>query len=267
MRTKMSKEKASKGKIIRRIILIIIAALVLLSAVIIGMCLFNSRPAVQPVAAYRQDYPDAIINIQDDGAAEILPGGGVPSKNTGIIFYVGAQITPDAYIPLLSRLSEQGYSCFIPNLTFNMAALEPKAADEIINAHPEIGSWYMAGHSMGGLTASGFAADNPDRTDGLILLAAYSNRDLSGYDIPVLSIYGDTDGVMNKDLYDKRIEWNPSDFEEHIIPGANHARYGDYGEQPRDNAAAITAEEQQSKTAELILDWLSRHAAEVGSNE
>ncbi len=262
----MSKEKTSKRKIIRRIILIFIAAVVLLSAVIIGMCLFNSRPAVQTVSTYQSKFHDTIINMQDDGGAEILPGSGVASKNTGIIFYVGAQITPDAYIPLLSRLSQQGYSCFIPNLTFNMAALEPKAAEAIINEHPGISSWYIAGHSMGGLTASGFAADNSDKIDGLILLAAYTNRDLSASDIPVLSIYGDTDGVMNKDLYDKRLEWNPEDFEEHIITGANHAQYGDYGKQPRDNDASITAEEQQKETAELILDWLNRHAVNGGSN-
>lgn len=263
----MRKGKTSKRKTIRRIILIFLAAVILLSAVIVGMCLFNSRPAVQATAAYQSEFPNAVIKMQDDGGAEILPGSGAASKHTGIIFYVGAQITPDAYIPLLSRLSQQGYSCYIPNLTFNMAALEPEAADEIISEHSEITSWYMAGHSMGGLTASGFAADNPDKIDGLILLAAYTNRDLSETDIPVLSIFGDTDGVMNKDLYHKRLAWNPEDFEEHIIPGANHAQYGDYGKQPRDNDAAISAEEQQSKTAALILDWLGRHAADGGSHE
>ena len=263
----MSKEKSSKKKVIRRIIFIIIAVVVLLSAVIIGMCLFNSRPAIQSTSVYQSEYSDTIINVQDDGGVEIKPADSAASKNTGIIFYVGAQITPDAYIPLLSRLSQHGYSCFIPNLTFNMAALEPKAADVIIKEHPEINSWYIAGHSMGGLTASGFAADNPDKINGLILLAAYTNRDLSVTDIPVLSIYGDADGVMNKDLYDKRMEWNPTDFEEHIISGANHAQYGDYGKQPRDNDAEISAENQQCKTAELIIDWLSRHNSHGGNNE
>lgn len=252
----MSKEKTSKGKIVRNIILIILAAVIVLSAVIVGMCLFNSRPAVQTTAEYRQNYSNAIINVQEDGGVEILPNDGVTSKNTGIIFYVGAQITPDAYIPLLARLSEQGYSCFIPDLTFNMAALEPKAAETIIREYSEISSWYIAGHSMGGLTASGFAADNPDKIDGLILLAAYTNRDLSESKFPVLSIYGDTDGVMNKELYDKRMEWNPENFEEYVITGANHAQYGDYGRQPRDNDAEISMESQQQQTADIILDWL-----------
>ena len=125
----MSKEKPTKRKIFRRVVLTVIAAVILLGAVIVGMCLFNERPAVQPVAVYQSAYGDTIVNTADDGGVEILPQNG--EADTGIIFYVGAQITPDAYIPLLARLAQQGYACFIPNLTFNMAAIEPKAADDI----------------------------------------------------------------------------------------------------------------------------------------
>ena len=261
----MSKEKPTKRKIIRRIIIIVIAAVILLSAVIVGMCLFNERPAVQAASVYRNAYSDTAIKIADDGGVEIIPQNN--KDDIGIIFYVGAQIKPDAYIPFLARLAGQGYACFIPNLSFNMAALEPAAADDIISSHPEIKSWILAGHSMGGLTASGYADDHRDTVDGLILVAAYSNRDISDAELPVLAVFGDTDGVMNKELYNKRLEWNPEDFEEHIIPGANHAQYGDYGEQPRDNEAAITAEEQQKQTADIILDWLNRHFEGGGADE
>ena len=246
--------KTSKRKTVRNIILIFIAAIVLLCTVIVGMCLFNSRPAVQTVATYQNSFSNVTINVQDDGGVEIMPKNS--NAYTGIIFYVGAQIRPDAYIPLLSRLSERGFSCFIPNLSFNMAALEPKAAETVISMHPEIKSWYLAGHSMGGLTASGFAADYPEKVCGLIMLAAYTNRDLSDSELSVLSIFGDTDGVMNKALYDERKDWYPDDFEEYIIEGANHAQYGDYGEQPRDNEALISAESQQKQTADIMLKWL-----------
>lgn len=261
----MSKEKLTKRKTIRRIILIILAAILVLSAVIVGMCLFNERPAVQTVATYQSEYCDTVINIADDGGVEIFPQSG--DADTGIIFYVGAQIKPSAYIPLLARIAEQGYACFDPNLNFNMAALEPSAADDIISAHPEIKSWILAGHSMGGLTASGYADDHRDTVDGLILIAAYTNRDMSDAQLPLLAVFGDVDGVMNKSLYEKRKAWNPVDFEEHIISGANHAGFGDYGKQPRDNDAKITAEEQQSQTAEIILDWLNRHTVGGGTNE
>ena len=255
----------SKRKPIHRIILIVLAAILVLSAVIVGMCLFNERPAVQTVATYQNAYGDTVINISDDGSVEILPQS--RDTDTGLIFYVGAQITPNAYIPLLARIAEQGYACFIPNLTFNMAALEPKAADEIIPAHPEIKTWILAGHSMGGLTASGYADDHRDTVDGLILVAAYANRDMSDAQLPVLAVFGDSDGVMNRKLYGKRLAWNPADFEEYVIQGANHAQYGDYDKQPRDNDAKISAEEQQPQTAEIILDWLSRHFSEVKANE
>ena len=254
----MSKSKVGKRKIIRRIIIIPSAAILLLCVLIIGMCLFNQRPAVEAVEAYQSLYSDTAINVSDDGSAQILPVNSAKNKKTGIIFYVGAQITPDAYIPLLSRITEKGYSCFIPKLACNMAALEPGAAEKIIASHPEIKTWFIAGHSMGGLTASGFADDHREKVNGLILIAAYTNRDMSDIDLPVLSVYGDCDGVMNKKLYDERLLWNTENFEEHIIAGANHAQYGDYGVQPRDNEAKITAEEQQTQTADIIIDWLER---------
>ena len=119
----------------------------------------------------------------------------------------------------------------------------------------------------GRLTASGYADDHRDTVDGLILVAAYANRDMSDAQLPVLAVFGDSDGVMNRKLYDKRLAWNPADFEEYVIQGANHAQYGDYGKQPRDNDAKISAEEQRSQTAEIILDWLSRHFSEVKANE
>ena len=95
--------------------------MILLSAVIVGMCLFNERPAVHTITEYQSTYCDTAINIAGDNGVEILPRNDV--ADTGLIFYVGAQITPDAYIPLLARIAEQGYACFIPNLSFNMAAI------------------------------------------------------------------------------------------------------------------------------------------------
>ena len=108
---------------------------------------------------------------------------------------------------------------------------------------PKSNRGYLPAIHWGGLTASGYA------------------------DLPVLSVFGDTDGVLNKALYEARKEWSPKDFEEHILPGANHAGFGDYGKQPRDNDATISAEEQRAKTAEIILDWLDRHTANGGTNE
>ena len=49
----MSKEKSPKRKAVRRTVLIIVAAMILLSAVTVGMCLFNERPAVHTITGTR----------------------------------------------------------------------------------------------------------------------------------------------------------------------------------------------------------------------
>ena len=254
----MKKEISGKRKTLRKVLWGAAAVIVLLAAVIVGMCLIVERPAVHTVEEYQEMYPDTVITEGEDGGVEILPESG-NDRSTGIIFYVGAQIRPAAYIPPLAPLAEQGYSCFIPSITCNMAALEPNAADQIIREHPEITSWVLAGHSMGGLVAAGYANDHRNEVDGLIMAAAYTGSDMSDADLPTLAILGDTDGVMNKSLYDKRMGWNPKDFEEHVIIGANHAQFGDYGKQPRDNDAVIPAEEQWKQIAEIMLNWLDRH--------
>ena len=253
----MSAKKNSTGKTIRRIILIIFAAILLLVAIFIGVVLVKKRPALQPTETYQEIFSDTEIKIANDNGVSILPRAGGACK-AGIIFYVGAQIEPSAYIPLLARLAQHGYACFIPKLTSNMASMEQNAADQIIGEHPEIKTWYLAGHSMGGYTASGYVDDHRNDVDGLILIAAYTSRDLSDTDIPMLSVYGDNDGVLNKGRYEKSKNKNSRDFEEHILAGANHAQFGDYGKQPRDYDATISAEDQQRQTAEIILDWLER---------
>ena len=255
----MNKEKPAGKRTVRRIVRILIVAFLLFGVTAVCMSLFVSRPALRTAEEYRAAFPDTVISISADGSVEIAPGAGTEAKPTGIIFYIGAQIEPQAYIPLLARLSENGYFCSIPKLPFNMASIKPNAAEAVMTAHPEIGRWYLAGHSMGGYTASGFAGKHPDTCAGLILIAAYPAHDLSRADFPVLSVYGDADGVLNRKLYEKRLAWNPADLEEHILPGGNHAGFADYGPQPRDNEAAVPAEEQQAAAAVIIRDWIERH--------
>lgn len=240
-----------------RVILAVAAFVVLL--VVAALCLFNVKPASRTVEAYQSACSTAEIRCDEDGSVEILPRGGEDLK-AGVIFYTGALIEPPAYIPLLCRLAERGYSCFIPKFALDMANLGPDAAGRIIAAHPGIGSWYLAGHSMGGYTASGYVDDHRDEADGLILIAAYTSRDLSCNALPTLALLGDNDGVMNRERYAGSRAWYPAEFEEHTIEGANHAQFGDYGKQSGDHEAEITAEEQQARAAEIMLDRLGRHA-------
>ncbi len=167
--------------------------------------------------------------------------------DTAIIFYPGAKVEAEAYLPLLDQIRQTGVTCILVHMPFNMAIFDANAAEEVIAQFPEFQHWYVAGHSMGGAMASKFASDHPDQVDGLILMGAYI---YGGYpDEKALTIYGS----LNQSVEDH------IDYTENIveIEGGNHAQFGNYGPQKGDLPAAISAEEQQAQTVAAIEAFLS----------
>ena len=173
--------------------------------------------------------------------------------DTAIIFYPGAKVEAEAYLPLLDQIRQTGVTCILVHMPFNMAIFDADAAEEVISRFPEIQHWYVAGHSMGGAMASKFASEHPDQVDGLILMGAYIYSDYPDED--TLTIYGS----LNQSVEDN------IDYTENIveIEGGNHAQFGNYGPQKGDLPATISAEEQQAQTVEAIEAFLSRADAQT----
>ena len=168
--------------------------------------------------------------------------------DTAIIFYPGAKVEAEAYLPLLDQIRQTGVTCILVHMPFRMAIFDADAAEDVISQFPEMQHWYIAGHSMGGAMASKFASDHPDQVDGLILMGAYIYGDYPAE--KTLTIYGS----LNQSVEDH------IDYTENIveIEGGNHAQFGSYGPQKGDLPAAISAEEQQKQTAEAIEAFLAQ---------
>ena len=187
---------------------------------------------------------DSTIMVQDN--LTILS----PSypTDTAMIFYPGAKVEAEAYLPLLDQIRQTGVTCILVHMPFHMAIFDANAAEEVIDQFPEYQHWYMAGHSMGGAMASQFASEHPGLVDGLILMGAYIYGDYPDED--TLTIYGS----LNQSVEDN------IDYTENIveIEGGNHAQFGNYGPQKGDLPATITAEEQQRQTVEAIEAFLAQ---------
>ena len=168
--------------------------------------------------------------------------------DTAVIFYPGAKVEAAAYLPLLNQLRQTGLTCILVEMPFHLAIFDANAAEDVMEAFPDIQHWYMAGHSMGGAMASQFAADHPDEIDGLILLGAYLYGDYSPED--TLTVYGS----LNQSVEDE------IDYTENVveIQGGNHAQFGNYGPQKGDAPATISAEEQQARTVEAVAEFIAR---------
>lgn len=185
---------------------------------------------------------DSSISVQDN--LTILS----PSSptDTAIIFYPGAKVEAEAYLPLLNQIRQTGVTCILVHMPFHMAIFDANAAEEVIAQFPEIQHWYIAGHSMGGAMASKFASDHPDQVDGLILLGAYIYGDYP--DEKTLTVYGS----LNQSVED-HINYTENIVE---IEGGNHAQFGNYGPQKGDLPATISTEEQQAQTVAAIEAFL-----------
>lgn len=170
------------------------------------------------------------------------------NKNKGLIFYPGGKVEETAYAPILNRLSGEGITCVLIKMPFHLAVFDVNAADGIMEQFPEITSWYMGGHSLGGAMASSYAVKHSEEVAGLILLAAYP---VNKSDIPAVIIYGSEDKVLNRD----KLKGLTGLVE---IQGGNHAQFGNYGFQKGDGIASISSEEQQIETVQAIVDFLAK---------
>lgn len=188
----------------------------------------------------------------DGGEITFDPGG----AKIGLIFYPGGKVEHTAYVPLMRAIAENGVFCVLCKMPFRLAVFDTHAADRIREAHPEIGHWYIGGHSLGGAVASIEVKEHPGTYDGMILLAAFSNEDLIDESIRVLSVYGSEDRVLDLEKYEKEKDKLPRDVTETVIDGGCHAYFGMYGMQTGDGTPLLSNEKQIRIAAEIVAKWI-----------
>lgn len=199
----------------------------------------------EAVAAFSDNTGATVTQL--DGAY-FIDGAG---EDTALIFYPGAKVEAEAYLPLMKRLAAQGTDCFLLQPPFSIAFFDMDAAGDIIERY-SYRHWLVSGHSLGGTAASAYAAAHPDKVDGVVLLASYPLAKLDD-SVALLSIYGSEDGVMSASSYENAEANFPANTLEVVIRGGNHAGFGNYGEQAGDGSATIPAVQQQEETANAIL--------------
>ena len=185
------------------------------------------------------------------------PGG----AKVGLIFYPGGKVEETAYAPLMRAISSKGVLCVLCKMPFRLAVFDTHAADDVRKALPEIERWYIGGHSLGGAVASIEVNAHRGVYEGMILLASFSNDDLSDESIRVLSIYGSEDRVLDRAKYEQTKSRLPSEVTEIVIDGGCHAGFGMYGAQDGDGTPAITSGEQILFTADIIEGWIEEGGA------
>lgn len=174
-----------------------------------------------------------------------------PSEEDALIFYPGGKVEETAYAPLLHHLAGQGMDVCLVRMPFRLSVFGVNKAAQVIKKH-DYDHWYIGGHSLGGAMAANYAAANGEQLSGVYMLAAYATKPLDQNN-KVIIIYGSEDRVLNQGKLEEGNRYLPDHSMTYVIEGGNHAQFGNYGRQDGDGNALISAEEQQRRTVELIL--------------
>lgn len=222
----------------------------LLLAAAIGIVVWSQvgvyQAEAEPLAAVRAD---AGIRITDDAAGIVLSPAQTTPAGEGLVFIPGAKVDPWAYAATLSGVvRDAGVTVVITKPWLNLAFFDVRPVTAFTDLAPDVDTWMVGGHSLGGVRACLLAGD----VDGLALFASYCSNDLSDAGLPVLSLSGSEDGLSTPAKIDAGRALLPADALFVEIPGAAHASFGAYGPQDGDGTPSVSLEEMTAQITAVV---------------
>lgn len=238
----------------------IFAVLILLFISAAGFFTWAETPSQPGTFALEALKSDPNVQVTDHGTyISFEPIGQNPT--TAFLFYPGGHVDFRAYSPILHQIAEQGYLVLLVRVNLSLAFFDLEAGAPALKDFPQVTHWVTGGHSLGGV-ASAYFAQNHVEIEGVVFWASYpANDQLKNSGIRVLSIYGTEDGGLDNGAKIEQYKaFEPPDTEFVVIEGGNHGQFGDYGPQPGDNPATISAESQWQQVTEATVLFLASFA-------
>lgn len=239
----------------RRVLRWILGGVALVLVLGVGGILIWSQVGVMPAEraplASVQDNPAITV---DDAAQGIVLSPAAGESDTGLVFVPGAKVDPWAYAAILQGLAEDGVTVVITRPWLNLAFFDLRGLDDFTSAAPEIDTWAVGGHSLGGVRACQLAAD----AEALVLFGSYCASDVSDTDLAVLSLAGSEDGLSTPEKIAAARDLLPADAQLVEIEGASHASFGDYGPQSGDGTPSLTSDEMHEIVTGYLDDFVAQ---------
>ncbi len=231
-------------------------ALVLGGVVLIGSLVYLRPLSAEPIAVDALSDGDGVSVDVSRSTIRLTPD--VDPRSVGLAFYPGAKVDPQAYAHILRPLAEAGFTVVIFKQPYNLAVLQPNAANAVVGDPDDtIDRWVVGGHSLGGAMASNYAEQDRDELFGLLLYAAYPVNDMSERTgLAVMSVFGTDDGLTTPADIEERAPDLPSSTEYVAIEGAIHSYFGNYGLQRGDGTPGVSRTVAQRKIVDASLGLL-----------
>ena len=199
------------------------------------------------------DTPDSVVLAPTEDAS-----------GAGLVFIPGARVDPYAYLATLAGTVETtGMTVVITKPTLNLAFFDQRPLETFTADAPDVTTWFVGGHSLGGVRACMMANDNlgDEQVAGLVLFGSYCASAVDD-DLAVLSISGSEDGLSTPATIEDAADLLPANSTFVQIDGANHASFGAYGAQPGDGVSTISPAEAEQAITEAIDAFVAETLAQ-----
>jgi acetyl esterase/lipase len=237
----------------------ILLVCVLLGAAYIGWWRYdhqNREHAVTPEALAAL-VSDAAVTVEENDWFVFRPATTTPTK--GLIFYPGGECDERGYAEPLRAIAAAGYMVVLVPMPLQLAVFDIDAADEVIAAYPEIKSWAIAGHSLGGSMAAAYAGSPPDGLEGLLFWDAYAANDMTGSTLKIRMIHRADDAGNPPPDYTPKLPLLPEQTEFVPLVGGQHLNFGRFipGTLYRDlPPAELDPNQQRAMVAEASIEFM-----------
>ncbi|WP_368497875.1 alpha/beta hydrolase [Herbiconiux sp. A18JL235] len=246
--------EARRHPVLRRFAGVVVAALAVLAVLVVAFVISAKTTFAAELEPVQEVAADSAVDVRWSYDQVVLtPSAG--GSTTGLMFIPGAKVDPLAYIYKLAPLAEAGVTVVIPRPLLNFAILDARPLEAFTSAAPGVDTWFVGGHSLGGVKACQYASGGG--VAGLVLFGSYCAGDESSLDVPVLSLWGSNDGLSTPTDIEASRAQLPAGTEFVELEGATHAQFGDYGLQPGDGDTTTTDPEVRAAIAAALVPFVT----------
>lgn len=227
-----------------------------------GFFVWAKTPMSATAASLAAVADDDRVDVSSTPDTVVMRPAATSASGQGLVFVAGARVDPQAYEQVFAGLVATGVTVVIERPVLGFGILDPRPLSTFTDLAPEVDVWAVGGHSLGGVRACRYAADDAS-VDALVLFGSYcATTDLSGDDdLAVLSLGGSRDGLSTPEKIARYRDMLPAGATVVELDGTNHAQFGSYGEQPGDGEATVSDREAH----ELVTGRLTSFFAGVGA--
>ncbi|MBD8538797.1 alpha/beta hydrolase [Frigoribacterium sp. CFBP 8751] len=249
------RHRSRRRRVLKGVALGLFAVVVLAAT---GFFVWAKTPMSATAASLASVSADDRVEVTSRPDTVVMRPAETTPTGQGLVFVAGARVDPQAYEQTFAGLVATGVTVVVERPTLGFGILDPRPFSTFTDLAPEVDTWAVGGHSLGGVRACQYAAD--DRTvDALVLLGSYcATTDLSDDDqLAVLSIGGSEDGLSTPAKIATYRDMLPGSASVVEIDGSNHAQFGSYGEQSGDGSATISDEEARDRITRQLTSFFA----------